>query len=132
MPLKMCRRMLIVESVPPRSSGSSGPRTTAIALSGNTNGYFELDVEGSLLPEIAQEMLGTADIDGQTEIDVLGELANVICGNLLAELPGTGITELSSPAVPTELCRGVPVARAAFSVERRAVEARFFLPEQRR
>jgi CheY-specific phosphatase CheX len=119
--------MLIAENAPLRAGPQGEPRTTAIVLTGGTNGQFELDVDSSLLPEIAQEMLGVADADYQAEVDVLGELANVICGNLLAELPSEGTTHLSAPSISVALYRGAPVARAAFSVERRSVEARLFL-----
>jgi hypothetical protein len=112
---------------PFRSGPDGEPRTAAIVLTGGVTGQFELDVDSSLLPEIAQEMLGVADVDYQAEVDVLGELANVICGNILADLPSDGTTNLSAPSISVPLCRGVPVARAVFSVERRSVEARLFL-----
>ncbi len=63
-----------------------------VEYSGPIAGILILDVPVAMLPELAANMLGV-DLgeqgDDQQQRDALGELANVLCGNLLGQLAGT-------------------------------------------
>ena len=101
-----------------------------IELTGGTRGYFELFVTRSLLPEVAEGMLGTAEVDRAVEDDVLGELANVISGNLLSVLDAARTTRLSPPTFEDRVLTRPPAARALFTVDRSIIEARLYLEPQ--
>lgn len=62
----------------------------AVNFNGSISGAIVLRVENTILPTIASNMLGTEGPMEDQEIlqDVLGELANVICGNTLPSIAG--------------------------------------------
>lgn len=61
----------------------------AIEFEGTFGGQLTLAVSGGVLPAIVSNMLG-ADLgsDPTARKDALGELANVICGNVLTHVAG--------------------------------------------
>lgn len=62
----------------------------AVAFSGASHGGIVLQLSGGILPALAANMLGVDDdasLDEQH--DALGEVANVICGNVLPRVAGT-------------------------------------------
>lgn len=75
----------------------------AVAFKGPFNGQLQIEVPRSLLPELACNMLGEDEdspgINAQG-MDALGELTNIICGNLLERLAGPGpIFNLGAPKI---------------------------------
>jgi CheY-specific phosphatase CheX len=70
-----------------------------IAFSGPFGGSLALCVYGDLLPRIAANMLGQAEPPTRAEqLDALGEVANVICGNMLPGIGGSdALFEISTP-----------------------------------
>lgn len=55
-----------------------------VEFSGPPDGYLALRVGGGILPGIAESMLGYGDAPGrETQLDALGELANMICGSVV-------------------------------------------------
>ena len=77
----------------------SAAHVVSVRFRGRTRGRLELAVSRNLLPGIAMNMLGT---DGpppeQVQRDAVGELANVICGNLLPAVAGiTTVLDLAAP-----------------------------------
>lgn len=70
-----------------------------VEFNGELDGGLILTVEDEALSLIAKNMLGEDHaIDSDMAHDVLGELANVICGNVLPEITGTQhIFKLSAP-----------------------------------
>jgi len=61
-----------------------------VKFNGTFSGQIVLQVENTILPTLASNMLGTEEPLEDEEIlqDVLGELANVICGNALPSIAG--------------------------------------------
>lgn len=60
-----------------------------VRFNGPFNGTLALDVPGRLLPVIFQNMLGeTTPSTQEQQLDALGEMNNVICGNVLARIAG--------------------------------------------
>lgn len=74
--------------------GDAAPVEAASAevrFTGPRNGRLSIAVEERLLGEIAANMLGAEGaISEETRRDALGEIANVLCGNLLPEIGGPG------------------------------------------
>lgn len=74
-----------------------------VGFTGAARGEIWLEVPGAMLAELAANMLGL-DESGESSreqgLDALGELANVICGNLLARLAGPEpIFNLAAPRI---------------------------------
>ncbi|HEY7494867.1 MAG TPA: chemotaxis protein CheX, partial [Candidatus Tectomicrobia bacterium] len=60
-----------------------------VAFSGPFRGYLLIKVCGGLLPMLAANMLGQANAPPEEQQhDALGEVANVVCGNLLPRIAG--------------------------------------------
>src|SRR5688572_10158237 len=89
----------------------------AVSFSGPLNGRLVLKATSHILPGIAENMLGSDNVDGNAvERDALGELANVMCGNLLPLIGGaTAVFVLSAPQeyhAAQDASRCSPSARA--------------------
>jgi CheY-specific phosphatase CheX len=70
-----------------------------VAFSGPFRGYLLIKVCGGLLPMLAANMLGQANAPPEDQqYDALGEVANVVCGNLLPRIAGAReVFQLGSP-----------------------------------
>ena len=68
---------------------------------GPMTGHVEVRIAGGILGELAANMLGQDQPPGPgTQRDALGELTNVICGNLLPALAGSRVVfDLGKPDV---------------------------------
>jgi CheY-specific phosphatase CheX len=77
-----------------------------VEYSGPTTGILLLDLPSEVLPELAANMLGVdmgEEGDQQQRLDALGELGNVLCGNLLGQASGSeAIFNLKGPRNLTE------------------------------
>lgn len=109
----------------------------SVAFNGPLNGRLVLKASSQVLPSIAENMLGTDTIDGQSvERDALGELANVMCGNLLPLIGGAqAVFVLSAPApydAATDSLRVLPSARACVGIEEGRAVAQLLLSEDSR
>ncbi len=99
-----------------------------IDFHGEFCGRLVLSVCGGILPSIVQNMLGEGDSkpDRSARADALGELANVICGNVLPGIAGSRATFSLDPPrlVPeAEAKRGGPeVTRVRVGLERGRAE----------
>lgn len=73
----------------------------AIDFSGEFGGKFLLRIEREVLPVIAANMLGEEPpFEAVMLNDVLGEIANVICGNMLPAIGGkAAVFHLSAPHI---------------------------------
>lgn len=72
--------------------------SVSIGFSGYCAGRLSLSIADSVLPELTANMLGETEIPSQLQQrDALGELANVICGNLLPRLFGAASFRLDPP-----------------------------------
>ena len=71
-----------------------------VAFSGSHHGAFSIAFPETLLPVLAVNVLGEEEVpDSATQRDALGELANIICGNILPALNPEGKYSLGPPAV---------------------------------
>lgn len=109
----------------------------AVSFSGPLNGRLVLKATSHILPGIAENMLGTSTIEGSViEHDALGELANVMCGNLLPMIGGAeAVFVLSAPQMydaATDAHRCSPSARASVGIESGRAVAQLLLSEDSR
>jgi CheY-specific phosphatase CheX len=77
------------------------PAQTSVSVSfqGPLQGALLITVFGDLLPTLAANMLGEDDASERQQWDALGEIANVICGNLLPSIAGLkAVFKLAAPA----------------------------------
>ena len=73
--------------------------SVTINFHGDCNGKIILNVSPELLPIIAENILGDDEMPSEEmQIDALGEVANVICGNALPMIFGkTSVIRLDPP-----------------------------------
>ena len=108
--------------------------TVSVDYRGPFNGRLILRASQCVMPTLAANMLGV-DESRQSPLqrDALGEVANVVCGNLLPIIGGAdAIFHLAAPRVHAEgdtLSRGkdAPSACAQFGVEAGRIEVQLFV-----
>lgn len=104
----------------------------SVDFSGPVSGHLVLRLSGSVAEGVVANMTGGAlpEVSG-LDVDAVGELANVICGNVLPALVGDGaICELARP-VPEPLAVDVvsPVSQAQLSLDDGVAQALLYLDE---
>ncbi len=89
-----------------------------VRFSGPYEGTLEVRLAGGLLPVLATNMLGTHGTpEPDVAMDALGEVSNVICGNVLPLLAGAeAIFDLQAPEV-TGGAEGAPPPLPEAAVE---------------
>jgi len=96
---------LVLPGEPETASDGPVVRST-VGFEGPFCGSVSLAVPEAVLPELAATMLGAEESGGPTpeqQSDALGELANVMCGNLVQALAGPEpVFRLDAPRVATE------------------------------
>ncbi len=79
------------------------PLTSAVRIdfSGPLEGSLVVSIYGDLLPAMAANMLGQDNAPSREEqLDALGEVANVICGNALPGIGGVdAVFQIASPRI---------------------------------
>lgn len=126
---------LFAEPGAPEADAADGglPAVAAtVAFTGSHHGAFSIAFPARLLPVLAVNVLGEDDApDDETQRDALGELANIICGNVLPALNPEGKYSLGPPTVggPSAAvdADAVRVARGDMQVEGERVEASLWL-----
>jgi len=109
----------------------------AVSFSGPLNGWLVLKATSHILPAIAENMLGSDIVDDPSvERDALGELANVICGNLLPLIGGAqAVFVLSAPQAfdnADQTSRYSPSARTCVGIESGRAVAQLLLSDDSR
>lgn len=83
--------------------GTPTPAFASVHFTGPKTGHLEVHVAADLLPVIAENMLGLDESDAREQLDALGEIANVICGNVLPSLcDDTAVFDIGSPVTGTD------------------------------
>ena len=83
----------------PAQQAAPADAVVSVAFRGPLSGRLILRVSSVILPDLTANMLGSqVASDTSLQRDALGELANVICGNLLPQVAGSGtVFMLSAP-----------------------------------
>lgn len=102
---------LFAEPGSPDGAGDADPAAAAadrtsfaatVAFTGSHHGALSIEFPARLLPVLAANVLGEDEApDEATQRDALGELANIVCGNVLPALNPDGKYSLGPPAVCT-------------------------------
>ncbi len=89
------------EDVNDRQSQAGLSASSRIRFRGPEEGWLSIRLHGSFLPELTANMLGEEDSPSeQDQADALGEMSNVICGNLLPVIAGDeAVFDLDAPDV---------------------------------
>jgi CheY-specific phosphatase CheX len=93
--------MFPLENADQTAIDAAGSVRVEVGFAGTISGRIVLEVEDEILPVIASNMLGLEEpLERELQYDVLGELANVICGNALPAIAGRQeIFKLQPPAL---------------------------------
>lgn len=89
------------DGVSEEQGGASFRASARIHFRGPSEGYLCIRLYGGFLPELTANMLGEEEIPSEEDqADALGELSNVICGNLLPSMAGLeAVFNLDAPEV---------------------------------
>ncbi|MEO7360554.1 MAG: chemotaxis protein CheX [Gemmatimonadaceae bacterium] len=118
---------------------SEAPVDVAMTVSfdGPLSGRLVLRATAEILPGIAENMLGAnGNFSPSIQRDALGELANVMCGNLLPLIGGAkSVFKLSAPheyVTGAESPNCLPAARASIGIENGRAVAQLLLSDSSR
>ena len=110
---------LLFADVPPSAEQAGAPLTQAVSVSfvGPSAGALVVAVSDGVAVALTANMLGldpdAVHGDAALQRDALGELANVVCGNVLPLVAGRGaVFHLAAPAtsaVPAPAAAGTPL-----------------------
>jgi len=95
--------VFLVPDIPPDAAQRRLPveAVASVAFSGPARGTLQLHAGDGLLPLITANMVGMDDPDEALQLDALGELANIICGQFLPALDSVNAFEHKPPEVFT-------------------------------
>lgn len=109
----------------------SARRSVMVRFSGDMDGALVVAVTDEVLHSVVENMLGDDDLSDETARDGLGELANVICGNLLPMIAGEqAIISLQAPEASLAMADPV-AARSQLFFGRGDAKVELFLRQRR-
>ncbi|HYD52305.1 MAG TPA: chemotaxis protein CheX [Gemmatimonadaceae bacterium] len=115
------------------AAGSSAPceHAARVRFRGPRAGSLVLQVSASLLPVVAANMLGAAEAPGlELQRDALGELANVIAGNVVPALDGPrAVYQLEAPRACAALPASDPAATVRLTFDEGAALVHLYLDD---
>jgi CheY-specific phosphatase CheX len=96
--------LLADEEVSEEQAAAPITGSSRVRFRGPHSGALEIEIAGNFLTELANNMLGVeGDPPREVVLDALGEVSNVICGNVLPFLSGpNAVFDLSAPEPSTE------------------------------
>ena len=128
------RMVFLLPDVPPDEIQRQQPveAVATIAFSGPARGMLQVHAGVGLLPRLTANMLGTDEADERLQLDALGELANVICGQVLPALHPVNAFEYQPPDVVAGAASAVmaaagPSARLELGLETSRAELLLYL-----
>ena len=107
----------------------------SVSFNGPISGRLVLRASSEILPGVAENMLGAnGEYSAAMQRDALGELANVICGNVLPMIGGAeAVFVLSAPheyVTGGEPHRCTPVARATIGIDKGRAVGQLLLSDE--
>lgn len=117
--------LFAMEAEPGEEKGTDGV-AVEVAFRGPYSGALRLEMSAGVLPMLAANMLAMDGEPGRIlQMDALGELANIVCGNVLPALAGPrAVFDLDRPGVVTTPLQGEPVAGTLVVMDGGWAEAR--------
>ncbi len=121
-----------------RRQNAEEQAAVSVDFHGPMNGKLVLRLYGNLLPGLAANMLGTDEPPTPNlQNDALGEIANVICGNMLPEIAGfKAVFQLSTPQIFSRVGTGSgmtqhpPAAAVCLGLEDGRADVFLFIGEE--
>lgn len=129
------RMVFLLPDIPPDELQLRQPvqAVATIAFSGPAHGMLQVHAGEGLLPRLTANMLGTETAQESLQFDALGEIANIICGQVLPALHPVNAFEYLPPQVTAGVWRdgdaSVPAARVQLGLESSRAELLLFLYE---
>lgn len=107
--------LFVDKETPDAAPPAGGGATVSIRFRGPVQGTLTVRLSAELLPELADNMLGEDEPPSERmQYDALGEIANVICGNVLPSLVGRQeICDLDAPQPAEDSALAQTVAAGA-------------------
>lgn len=99
--------LLATEEISAEQAEAPITGSSRVRFRGPHSGALEIEIAGSFLTDLANNMLGVeGEPPREVVLDALGEVSNVICGNVLPALSGpNAVFDLSAPEPATEPLR---------------------------
>lgn len=105
--------------------------TSSVIFKGPVEGRLVVNAYGNVMGPLASNMLGIEEAAAGQQQDALGEIANVICGNVLPEIAGsTAVFDIDSPcfSAQTDRLEGEEsAAQVSVSFEQGRVDVSLFI-----
>lgn len=126
--------VFLVPDTPPDDAQRACPVSVvaSVAFGGPTAGLLELRACEGLLPDLGSRMLGQ-ELDSEAlQLDALGEIANIICGQMLPHLDPWRAFEQRPPVVASctdadSPAGGKPAARVELGLQSSRVDVLLWL-----
>jgi CheY-specific phosphatase CheX len=122
------------ERTDPQAAPTADDGVSTVSFSGPVSGRIVVAMGGGALPSLTANMLGQEEAPpAAVQRDALGEVANVICGNVLPRVAGsTAVFALGTPHVEPSWAAacargGAPAAHVAFTLEGGRADIALFL-----
>ena len=117
--------LFAMEAEPGEEKGADGV-AVEVGFRGPYTGAVRLEMSAAVLPLLAANMLAMDGEPGRIlQMDALGELANIVCGNVLPALAGPrAVFDLDRPSAVTGPLRGDPWASCLVMMDGGWAEAR--------
>lgn len=84
--------------------------SVSVSFEGPFCGSLVITVHGDMLIALAGNMLGTDDASDRQRLDALGEIGNVVCGNLLPRIGGSRVIFRLQAPLLTQGAEGIAPA----------------------
>ena len=108
---------------------ASPMRSASVSFRGGLDGTLVVSVSDGMLSSVVGNMLGDEAVSEESLRDGLGELANVICGNLMPMVVGEGaVVRLDAPQL-AEPPSGEPSASSLLHFESGDARVALYLDE---
>ena len=108
---------------------ASPMRSASVSFRGGLDGTLVVSVSDGMLSSVVSNMLGDEAVSEESLRDGLGELANVICGNLMPMVVGEGaVVRLDAPQL-AEPPSGEPSASSLLHFESGDARVALYLDE---
>lgn len=129
---------LLENTINERRQSAEEQAAVIVEFRGPLNGRLVLRLYGNLLPNLAANMVGKEQPPmPRLQNDALGEIANVICGNMLPEIAGfKAVFQLGAPKIVSRVEAGSvmahhpPAAAVCLGIEDGRADVFLFLDEE--
>lgn len=124
----------LLPDIPPdeRQRRRTVSAVASVAFSGPSRGVLQVHAGEGLLPRLTATMMGTDTASETLQLDALGEIANIICGQVLPTLHPVGAFQQQPPdvvacATGAAAAAGMPCAHVQLGLDSSRMDLLLFL-----